>query len=99
MLQEKGRRGPDAVRRSLRSSYYETDGIYRQIGRSTDTGCHSAPTSINSAVIQTARRLKTCTERNKTNKGQHSRENKRKVAREEDAWTIATLPRWKAGGC
>jgi len=34
----------------------------------------------------------------KKDKGQQSRENKRKVAREEDAWTIATLLRWKAGG-
>ena len=30
------------------------------------------------------------TERNKKNGGQHSEENKRKMAREEDAWTIAT---------
>ena len=30
------------------------------------------------------------TERNKKNEGQHSGENKRKMAREEDAWTIAT---------
>ena len=29
-------------------------------------------------------------ERNKKNEGQHSGENKRKMAREEDAWTIAT---------
>jgi len=29
------------------------------------------------------------TERNKKNEGQHSGENKRKMAREEDAWTIA----------
>jgi len=27
------------------------------------------------------------TERNKKNEGQHSGENKRKMAREEDAWT------------
>jgi hypothetical protein len=30
------------------------------------------------------------TERNKKNEGQHSGENKRKMAREEDAWTMAT---------
>jgi len=29
------------------------------------------------------------TERNKKNEGQHSRENKRKIAREEDTWAIA----------
>jgi hypothetical protein len=38
--------------------------------------------SINSALLQAARRLKTIIERNKTNNGQHSRENKRKMARE-----------------
>jgi hypothetical protein len=30
------------------------------------------------------------TERNKKYEGQDSRENKRKMTREEDAWTIAT---------
>jgi hypothetical protein len=30
------------------------------------------------------------TERNKKYEGQHSGENKRKMAREEDAWTFAT---------
>jgi hypothetical protein len=30
------------------------------------------------------------TVRNKKNEGQHSRENNRKMGREEDAWTIAT---------
>jgi len=30
------------------------------------------------------------TERNKKNEGEHSGENKIKMAREEDAWTIAT---------
>ena len=48
--------------------------------------------NINLAVLQTARCLKTerSTERNKTNKGQHSRENKRKMAWKEDEWTSAT---------
>jgi hypothetical protein len=43
-----------------------------------------------SAVLQTARRLKTEVQREtkKKNKGQHRRENKRKMTREEDAWTI-----------
>jgi hypothetical protein len=31
-----------------------------------------------------------CTERKKKNDGQHRGENKRKMSREEDAWTIAT---------
>jgi len=30
------------------------------------------------------------TERNEKNKGQYSGENKRKMARQKDAWTIAT---------
>ena len=38
------------------------------------------------------------TERNEKSKGQYSGENKRKMARKEDAWTIATLLRRKAGG-
>jgi len=29
------------------------------------------------------------TQRNKTNKGQYNREDERKMAREEDAWTIS----------
>ena len=41
-----------------------------------------------SAVLQTPEDRST--ERNKKNEGQHSGENKRKMAREEDAWTIAT---------
>jgi hypothetical protein len=46
--------------------------------------------NTDSAVLQTARYLKTEVQRNKKNEGQHSGENKRKMAREEDAWTIAT---------
>ena len=41
-----------------------------------------------SAVLQTPEDRST--ERNKKNEGQHSGENKRKMAREEDAWTTAT---------
>ena len=47
--------------------------------------------NTDSAVLQTPRCLKTRnTETNQKNKGQHSGENKRKVAWEQDAWTIAT---------
>ena len=46
--------------------------------------------NTDSAVLQTARYLDRSTERNKKNEGQHSGENKRKMAQEEDAWTIAT---------
>ena len=47
--------------------------------------------NTDSAVLQTARYFKTEVQRETTkNEGQHSGENKRKMAREEDAWTIAT---------
>jgi len=36
--------------------------------------------------------------RNKTNKRHHSKEDKRKLRKEEDAWTIPKLLRRKAGG-
>jgi hypothetical protein len=42
--------------------------------------------NTDSAVLQRAR----CLRRNKKYEGQHSGENKRKMAREEDAWIIAT---------
>ena len=45
--------------------------------------------NTNSAVLQTARCLKAEVQR-ETKKREHSGENKRKMAREEDAWTIAT---------
>jgi hypothetical protein len=45
--------------------------------------------NTDSAVLQTVRYLKTEVEKNKKNEGQYSGENKRKIAREEDAWTIA----------
>jgi len=38
------------------------------------------------------------TKGNKKREGQHSEENKRKMAREENAWTIATYLGWKAVG-
>jgi len=47
--------------------------------------------NTDSAVLQTARYLKTEVQREtKKNEGEHSGENKRKMAREEDAWTIVT---------
>ena len=45
--------------------------------------------NTNSAVLQTARCLKAEVQK-ETKIKEHSRENKRKMAREEDAWTIAT---------
>ena len=48
--------------------------------------------NTDSAVLQTAQMPQgRSTEREKKiNKGEHNGENKRKMAREEDAWTIAT---------
>jgi hypothetical protein len=47
--------------------------------------------NTNSAMVRTARSLKRELQRGtKTNKGQHSREDKRKMAGEKDAWTIST---------
>ena len=48
--------------------------------------------NINSTVLQTDSQMPqdSSTERNMTNKGQHSRKNKRKMAREGDTWITAT---------
>jgi hypothetical protein len=53
---------------------------------------------INSAMSQTAGRLKGELQRNKTNNRHHNKQAKRKMGREEDAWTIPKLLRRKAGG-
>ena len=42
--QKTGSKGPDAVRSSPCSRNYKTDGIYRQEGRPTNTGCQNTPT-------------------------------------------------------
>jgi hypothetical protein len=63
---------------------------YVDKGSSANTDCQKAPTQINSAVLQTVRCPKTITARNKTNTGQPSRVNKRKMAREDDTWKILT---------
>jgi len=42
--QKAGKKGPDAVRRSLQSRYHKTGGICGKKGRSTDTDCQHAPT-------------------------------------------------------
>ena len=50
-------------------------------------------------MLKAARSLKTEVQKEtKKNEGQHSGENKRKMARQEDAWTIAAELRRKAGG-
>jgi len=56
----------------------EMFGFSGQKGRSTNKYCQNAPTPQDRS-----------TERNKTNKGQHSRDNKRKMVREKNTWTIA----------
>jgi len=55
--QKTGRKGPDAVRRSLPSGNYTTGVIYRQQGRSFITD--RTRQHINSVVLQTAGHLKT----------------------------------------
>jgi hypothetical protein len=42
--QKTGRKGPDAIRRSLLSRNYETGGICMQKGSYTNTDCQNAPT-------------------------------------------------------
>jgi hypothetical protein len=87
------RKGHDAVRRSLRSRNYKTGGICRQKGRSNNTDCQNTPEQHQlSSVTDSYSWMPEdrSTERNKINKGQQSRENNRKMAREEDTWTIAT---------
>ena len=81
----------DAVRSSLCSINYKSGGICRQEGRPTNTGCQNTPTQHRlSNVTNSQMPDDRSRERNKKNEGQHSGENKRKMAREEDAWTIAT---------
>jgi len=66
-------------------------GICRKEGRPTNTGCQNTPIQHQlSSVADSWTPQDRCTERNKKNEGQHSGENKRKMTREEDAWTIAT---------
>jgi len=57
--QKTGRKGPDAVRSSPCSRNYKTDGICRQEGRLTNTGCQNTPTQHLLSSVQTARCLKT----------------------------------------
>jgi len=79
-----GKKGPDAVRRSSCSRNYKTDGY---VGSKEDpliqiVRIHQH--NINLAILHTARLLKTVTEKNKADKGQHSNEDKRNMAREEE---------------
>jgi len=46
--------------------------------------------NTDSAVLQAARCMKTAVQKERENKGEYSGENKRKMARQEDAWIIAT---------
>ena len=91
--QKAERKGSDVVRRSLCSRNYKTGAMCRQEGRSTNTDCQNAQHIINSAVLQTEVQKGTRQLKESTNKGQHSRKNKRKMVREADAWTITTYVR------
>ena len=62
----------------------------RQAGR-TNTGFQNTPTRHRlSSVTDSWTPQNRCKERNKKNKGQHNGENKINMAREVNAWTIAT---------
>ena len=55
------------------------------------TGCQNTPTQHRlSSVTESQMPEDRSTERNEKRKGQYSGENKRKMKRQEDAWTIAT---------
>ena len=77
---------------------YRTGGIWLQHGDALIQTVRTHQHNINSAVLQTAGRLKISILRNKDNKGQHRREDNIYMAREEDAWTVPTKLRRKSGG-
>ena len=63
----------------------------RQERRPTNTGCQNTPTQHQlSSATDSQTPQDRDTQRNKGNKGQHSRENERKMAKEKDAQTNAT---------
>jgi hypothetical protein len=65
--------------------------ICRGKGRYTTTDCQKAPTQHQlSSVTDSQMPQDRSTDRNKTNKGEHRRENKKKIVRKEDVWTVAT---------
>ena len=91
MFSENREEVADAVGSSPCSRNYKTGGVCRQGGRPTNTGRQNTPTqhplcSVTDSQMPQDRSI----ERNKKNEGQLGGENKRKMAREEDAWTIAT---------
>ena len=64
--------------KNLCSTNDKTVGMCRQKGRSTNTDCQTAPTHHQlSSVTDSWMPQDGNTERNKTNKGQHSRENEK----------------------
>ena len=94
--QKTGRKGPDAVRRSLHSRNYKTGGIRTQHRTSFNTDCQNTPTQHQlSSVIVSQMPKDRITERNKTNKEQHSTENKRKMVKKDHAQKIAMKPNYK----
>jgi len=97
-FQKTGRKGPEAVRKSLRRRNYKTGGNCRQKGRTTITDSQNAPTHQLNYFTDSWTPQGRITMRNKTNKRHHSKEDKRKLRKEEDAWTIPKLLRRKAGG-
>jgi hypothetical protein len=82
-----GKKGPDAVRRSSCSRNYKTDGYVcsKEDPLIQIVRMHQ---HINLAMLHTVRLLKTVTEKNKADKGQHSNEDKRNMVREEEKQTL-----------
>jgi len=63
---------------ALSIRYYKTGGICGQVGRCTNTACQNAQTQYQfSSVTDSYTPQDRITERNKTHKGEHSRENER----------------------
>jgi hypothetical protein len=74
---EKLEEWPDAVRSSLLSSNYKVGGMCRQQGRFSNAEWRNTATQHQlSGFADSLTPQDGSTERNKTNKGQHSRENK-----------------------
>jgi hypothetical protein len=89
--QKTRRKGTDAVRRSPYSRNYKTGRMCRQNEDPLIQNLRTHQHYRNSAVLQTARSLKTEVRRGtRPIKDRHSRHNKRKMGTEEDAWAIVT---------
>jgi hypothetical protein len=85
-----GKKGPDAVRRSLCSRNYKTGGSVDSKEDPLIQIVRMHQHNINLAMLHTTRLFKIITEKNKADKEQHSNEDKRNMAREEEKQTLPT---------